>query len=231
LIASLSDIVSDCALCGQRELFTGKTVQRGDGLYAVLRCCGCGSEGPVRSQRFEPAIQAYLDARERLKNPSTYDRAWASLQSKGENRIARLIQSLDTSEGIRELPFFRFEHVSLPGKAEVIEAWAEAALDYSGFRPLPNPCQRFEEALALAVHFDRPSCAAAAATRLGDLDDQSLDTVLRRLPARFGGARSGRALKPFFDAIYHAGGPRAASLARSREDWAIAELRDAAAMA
>lgn len=230
MIASLSDIVSDCALCGQRELFTGKTVQREDGLYALLRCCGCGSEGPVRSQRFEPALQAYLDAREYLNNPRAYDRAWASLQSKDENRIARLIQSLDASEGIRELPFFRFEHVSLPAKAKVIDAWAEASLDYPGFRPLPSPCQRFEEALALAVHFDRPSCAAAAATRLGDLNDPSLDIVLRRLPARFGGARSGRALKPFFDALYHAGGHRGASLARSRQDWAIVELREAAGM-
>jgi len=113
-------------------------------------------------------------------------------------------------------PFFRLEDVAFPDTGEAARAWAELALEYPGFRPAPEPAQRVEEALAVALQLDSPSCAESAAGRLHTLDPDGLETVLDRLPHRASGAVTAEALIPFFEAVVAAGGA-SRKLLRERE--------------
>jgi len=211
----LSDIAGECPTCGGRELFTGHAFERDGHLWAVLRCPTCRSEGLSRSKRFEEALAAYVSARRKLRDPQRYDLAWALLRDRSPAYVELALRAL-TDGGIREAPFFRLEDVAFPDTGEAARAWAELALEYPGFRPAPEPAQRVEEALAVALQLDSPSCAESAAGRLHTLDPDGLETVLDRLPHRASGAVTAEALIPFFEAVVAAGGA-SRKLLRERE--------------
>lgn len=196
----LSDIASDCPCCDGRERFTGRTRHSEGQIYAVLRCPSCRTEGLTWRPAFEPVLEAYWAARQTLKDPQRYDLAWVLLRDRGPENVRTALHLL-REERIPEAPLFRLEEVRLPPTPRAAQTWAALALTYPGFRPAPSQAQRIEEALAAALHFDRPSCAKSAATYLDRLDPDGLETVLQRLPTRVGNAASAKALIPFFRAV------------------------------
>lgn len=223
----LSDIYSECPLCGGRELFTGRARERDGRVGAVLRCRDCRGEGFTWSQRFEPALEAYLTAREALRDPEKYDLAWEALRTPDPDHVTSILQLLQ-EERIVEAPFFRLEHVHLPDTVSAAQLWTELALTYPGFRPVPSSVERLEEALATAIHFDVAACAEAAAHYLSLLDPTTLASLLQRLPVRMGGARSGEALIPFFRAVSATDDRSDDTLQEARLRWSVPALRKAA---
>ena len=222
----LSDIASDCPLCGGREVFTGRTRHKEGRTYAVLRCSTCRSEGLTWRSAFEPALNAYWAARKKLQDPQRYDLAWVLLRDRDSETVRTALHLLHAGQ-MAEAPFFRLEDIRYPQTAEVARLWADVALTYPGFRPAPTPAQRIEEALAAALQFDAPSCAHAAARCLDRLASAGLDAVLQRLPARMGEAASAEALVPFFKAVAATPDGRK-RLDAHRARWSIPALRQAA---
>lgn len=196
----LSEIVSECPLCGDRELFTGRTKLREGHRYAELRCCGCGSQGLTWRRTFEPAIDAYLATRAALAEPESYDRAWRTLRG-GSDEIRRFIEALDQDGAGGELPLFPVEHLALPDEKPVVATWARLVLEYPGFRPEPSAAERLGEALILAARYANAEAAEAAARHVFALDEPGLAHLLHELPRRLGESPSVTTLRPFFDAV------------------------------
>lgn len=222
----LSDIASDCTRCGGRELFTGRTRTKDGRRWAVLRCPSCRTEGLSWSRAFQPILDAYLAARRALQDPQRYDLAWVLLQDRDPAMVYAIVRALQAGR-IGEAPFFRQEDVALPETRVVARVWADLALDYPGFRPEPSPVERIEEALIAALRFNAPACSEAAASRVPMLDTTELESILKGLPVRMGGARAADALVPFFRAVNTADNDLADVLAASSLRWSIPGLRDA----
>jgi hypothetical protein len=223
----LSDIASDCPLCGERERFTGRTRHKEGRTYAVLRCRPCRTEGLTWQPAFEPVLDAYWATRQKLQAPQRYDLAWVLLRDRDPENVRTVLHLLRDGL-IPEAPLFRLEEMRLPHPSRMAQTWTELALTYPGFRPAPSWPQRIEEALAAALHFDVPSCAKSAATHLDRLDPAGVESVLQRLPRRVGDISSAKALVPFFQAVATQSRTGRECLHHYRMRWSIPALREAA---
>jgi len=171
--ATLSELRSECELCGSWSRFTGETVQRGAQTFAYLRCPRGHGDFTVWSPAWVPLLAAFDAAR--AASPE-YKRAFDVLRGNNAGESAALVARAPTV-----LPLLSIEEVALG--ADVAPRWCELLLEYDGWRPLPSRALRVEEALATAVKTQLPACvdAIAARVRPGEVDADAPKRLRRRL--------------------------------------------------
>jgi hypothetical protein len=173
--STLSKLRSECQLCGDWSLFTGRTAMRGTDRFIIVRCPNGHGDFEVWNRDFEPLVEAVERAKQRAQDPAAYERAFTTLTGGDPAAIAALLAARPP-----ELPLFAVENVALP--RELITRWCELVLDGALWSPEPARAVRVEEALATAVHYNEPACVDVIGARVTDAE---LAAVAPRLERRF----------------------------------------------
>lgn len=191
-------------------MFTGKVRRIEDREYAVLRCPSCHEEFPVWTKATADLVASW--------SPSASILTSMEMLQRGDSDAIAGFFAVPPAE----VPFWRLTDLQLPATAA--RDWCRVILSHPRLVPAGTLADRVEEALAAAIQFNDPACAAGAVARLADLGADQVQGVLMRLPAR-AGDKSGAALRPFISALRESGGGFVEALAVAEKRWALPGLR------
>ena len=173
--STMSRLRSECQLCGEWSLFTGRTSMREGDRFILVRCPNGHGDFEVWKRDFEPLVAAVEKAKLRARDPIAYEGAFATLIGGDKAAISALLAAPSA-----ELPLFGVENVALP--RELVARWCELALDGDLWLPAPARDVRVEEALATALYYKGAACLDVIRARITDAE---LAAALPRLERRF----------------------------------------------
>ncbi len=149
--STMSKLRSECQLCGEWSLFTGKTTLRDGDRYILVRCPNGHGDFEVWKRDFEPLVAAVEKAKLRARDPIAYESAFATLIGGDKAAISALLAAASA-----ELPLFGVESIALT--RDLVARWCELVLDGNLWLPVPARSVRVEEALATAVLYKDAAC-------------------------------------------------------------------------
>jgi len=173
---TLSELRSECDLCGAWSPFTGKTEVRAGRTFVIVRCPNGDGEFSMWRRDNEELVLAFQRAQETVTDSDSYRNAFTVLVGADAGAVAALVTSPPA-----ELPLFAIEDVPL-GREHAVR-WTGLVLDWPGWRPLPDRSLRVEEALATALKYDERACVERV---VAWAHQDEIAAVQDRLRRRFG---------------------------------------------